>query len=171
MSQTHLNNFFKKTWKSNFNDYTLSGHALASKIPHENHVLDVGCGTNPFKNKIINLVGIDPVFLQADYKTTIEEFKTDQLFDSIFALDSIIFGSEENIINQLRLITNLAKPTSRIYFRSPDELNIKQYAKAGIEIYDWDLSRYTTLAKLFNFRMFGMYADTGNSVHAIWDRE
>ena len=90
---------------------------MADKIKPEEWVLDVGCGVNPFKTVIANLVGIDPAFGQADYQTSIEDFVTEQRFDVAFCLGSINFGTEENIRNQIKCVVNLLNPNARIYWR------------------------------------------------------
>ena len=60
MNQQELNKYFSEEWTDDFDNYTLSGYELAYKCKRTDWVLDVGCGHNPFKGQIKNLVGIDP---------------------------------------------------------------------------------------------------------------
>ena len=92
------------------------GWSLIDQVFDEEFVIDVGCGPNPFKGKIKNLVGIDPAYDEADYNVTIEEFTTDDKFDVAFCLGSINFGSFDTIIAQIDRVVNLLKPNARIYW-------------------------------------------------------
>ena len=76
MKQEDLNNYFSSIWKSNLDQYQYSGWAIADKIQSNESVLDIGCGFNEFKSRILNLVGIDPANDSADYRVSIEEFNT-----------------------------------------------------------------------------------------------
>ena len=76
MNQEQLNEYFSTKWESNLDQYLYSGWNLINNIADDEWVLDVGCGPNPFKGKIQNLIGIDPAFDQADYKVTIDNFIT-----------------------------------------------------------------------------------------------
>ena len=74
MNQKSLNKYFANTWKSNLDRYQYSGWALADKIQSNESVLDVGCGFNEFKTRILNLTGLDPANDCADVKLPIEEY-------------------------------------------------------------------------------------------------
>lgn len=98
--------------------YTYSAYStLAQKVQPNEWVLDVGCGANPFKQLLPNVVGIDPARDEADVKIAIEEFKTDQLFDVAMCLGSINFGDRSDIEPAIQRVVDLLKPTSRIYWR------------------------------------------------------
>jgi hypothetical protein len=60
MNQKELNEYFTTKWKSNLDQYLYSGWDLINNVVDDEWVLDVGCGTHPFKGKIRNLIGIDP---------------------------------------------------------------------------------------------------------------
>jgi hypothetical protein len=117
-NQTFLNEYFSESWKPSEDAYTYSAYStLAKKIqPHE-WVIDVGCGANPFKQLLPNVVGIDPARNEADHKVAIEEFETDQRFDVAMCLGSINFGDREDIAPAVDKVVNLLKPQSRIYWR------------------------------------------------------
>jgi hypothetical protein len=101
MKQEQLNNYFSNKWSSNLDQYLYSGWNLIKNVTENEWVLDVGCGSNPFKGKIKNLIGIDPAFKEADFKVSLEEFKTNQKFDVVFCLGSINFGNRSKIITFL----------------------------------------------------------------------
>ena len=54
--------FFGEIWKPQTDDYSYTGWALVDEVKKLNPraVLDVGCGYNQFKERIPNLIGIDP---------------------------------------------------------------------------------------------------------------
>ena len=65
IDQAQLNDYFGNTWRHNhiaIEEFNLTGLSLVNEIKEEGRVLDVGCGSNPFKGLIKNLVGIDPAF-------------------------------------------------------------------------------------------------------------
>lgn len=168
--QEKLNNYFSTKWKSKFEHYRVSGYSLADQINDDQHVLDVGCGINPFKGRIKNLIGIDPVFKEADIKTTIEDLNVDQKFDVAFCLDTLIFGDRERVLHQLDCVTKHLNPSATIHFRSNSDIDSAQYQKEGIEIFNWSQTEYMDLAEQFGFTIFILHADTYNSVHAVWVR-
>ena len=69
MDQSKLDYYFENVWEpSPLDDWEYSGIQIVDKIkPHET-VIDVGCGYNLFKDKIPNLLGIDPANDAADIK-------------------------------------------------------------------------------------------------------
>ena len=54
--------FFGEIWKPQTEMYSYTGWALVDEVKKLNPkaVLDVGCGYNQFKERIPNLIGIDP---------------------------------------------------------------------------------------------------------------
>ena len=81
VDQNYLNYYFGNIWyhiAGNRQQFDKTGLALIDKIKEGETVIDVGCGANPFKGRIPNLIGIDPAFDQADVKCGIDEYETDQ---------------------------------------------------------------------------------------------
>jgi len=73
--QEKLNNYYLKIWKPNFEAYEFSGWALLDKVGPHDHVLDIGCGFNLFKEKLGDRVyGIDPANPKADEMVTWEDY-------------------------------------------------------------------------------------------------
>lgn len=115
-NQTALNKYFSGAWTPGNNSIT--SHAEISKnIRDEEWVLDVGCGANSFKHLLKNVIGIDPVFKEADIMCTIEEYIPDRLFDVATCLGSINFGDIDTITAQIEKVVLCLKPESRIYWR------------------------------------------------------
>ena len=121
MNQQELNKYFSTEWASNLDQYKYSGWTIVDKIQSNEQVLDVGCGHNLFKSRILNLTGVDPAFDQADVKLPIEYFSADNKnhnrFDVALCLGSINFSDEVNIHNQIACVVSCLKPTARIYWR------------------------------------------------------
>jgi len=117
MNQQELNKYFSEEWTNDFDNYNLSGWDLMHKVKKNDWVLDVGCGHNPFKGSIKNLVGIDPANKKADIITTLEDFKYDELFDVAFCLGSLNFGNKRKIRKQIEKLLTHMKPKCRIHWR------------------------------------------------------
>ena len=68
LDERYMSRFFGEIWQPTTDKYQYSGWALVDLINNENPtaVLDFGCGYNPFKDRIQNLIGIDPYNNQAD---------------------------------------------------------------------------------------------------------
>jgi len=117
-NQEFLNQYFAESWKPSEDAYTYSAYStLAKKVQPEQWVLDVGCGGNPFKKLLPNVIGIDPARDEADFKVAIEDFKTDQRFDVAMCLGSINFGTQEDIEPAVAKVVSLLKPQSQIFWR------------------------------------------------------
>lgn len=100
-------------------------------------ILDVGCGVNPFKQHVPNVIGIDVAYYEeADLCMSIEEahkhvFKKNSV-DVLLALGSINFGDFDNIKKQIGLMIDLVKPGGKMIMRgrglkSRNNLNLRQY--------------------------------------------
>lgn len=171
-SQTYLNNYFNTVWRHrtrSLDQYEFSGWALVNKVAHNEHVLDVGCGDNPFTGLIPNLVGIDPAFPEADVNCTIEEFESDVKFDVAFCLGSINFGTQENIEKQIAKVISLVKPGGRIYWRcNPGQKDHGNSECEAIDFYPWSIEEHVRLADLFGCRLLECRWDNGKRLYAVW---
>ena len=107
--------------------------------------LDIGCGLNSFKEKIPNLVGIDPYIDSwgPDQKTTLYEFHRDnsgKQFDAILALESINYGPYPKILQELEMVNNLLADDGHLYMRVNPGVPIRcpGFAMAElIEVFYW----------------------------------
>jgi len=170
MNTFNLNKYFAETWQSKLNQYKYSGLALIDKVRPGETVIDVGCGRNEFRERIPNLIGIDPAFNQADYQTTIEDFQTEQRFDVAFCLGSINFGDKLTIMNQIACVVNCLKPTARIYWRcNPGHADHGNEECKNIDFYPWSVDEHIKLSELFGFKLLTCCWDN-NRIYAEWSR-
>jgi len=174
VDQNYLNHYFGNIWHRKNGDlqqFDKTGLALIEKVKEGETVIDVGCGANPFKGHISNLIGIDPAFDQADVKCGIDEYETDQQFDVAFCLGSINFGEVTDIERQIAKVITLLKPTSRIYWRSnPGLQDHKNEECKLIPFYPWSIEEHVRLADKFGFRLVECSWDTKNRIYAEWHR-
>ena len=171
MKNFDLNNYFSTKWDSNLDQYKYSGWTLLDQINDNEHVLDVGCGRNPFKGKIKNLTGIDPAFDQADYKTTIENFVTEERFDVALCLGSINFGTEEIILRQIESVVSLLKVQTRIYWRCNPGLQDHGNSECQeIDFFPWTFQHHLDYSERFGFSCPVLAWDNNNRIYAEWSK-
>jgi len=169
MNQKQLNDYFATKWVSDLDKYEYSGWNLIDKVNDIEWILDVGCGPNPFKGKIKNLIGIDPAFDESDYKVSLEEFKTNQKFDVAFCLGSINFGSEDKIISQISSLVNLLNPASRIYWRcNPGVKDHPNEECEDIDFFLWSFELHKKFSDYFGFECVDLKWDNCNRIYAEW---
>ena len=175
INQNYLNEYFHTTWhrkNGSLDNLEKTGWALINKINPGESVIDVGCGANPFKGKIPNLIGFDPAFDQADVKCTIEEFTSDEKFDVAFCLGSINFGDVADIERQIAKVITLLKSKARIYWRcNPGAQDHGNEECKEIPFYPWTMEEHVRLAELFKFKLVECSWDTRNRIYAEWTRE
>ena len=170
MKQQDLNNYFATIWKSKLDQYQYSGLAIVDKIRSDELVLDVGCGFNEFKPRILNLVGIDPANDRADYKVSIEEYSPPHKFDVALCLGSINFGDKLTIMNQIACVINCLNPTARIYWRcNPGHADHGNEACKDIDFYPWSIDEHVKLSELFGFKLMTCCWDN-DRIYAEWSR-
>lgn len=171
IDQEYLNDYFANHWGDRgVTTHLTTGIELAKKVKDSEWVLDVGCGRNLFKGAIKNLVGIDPAFDEADVKTTIENYQTDQMFDVAFCLGSINFGTEEDIRRQIDCVVNYLNPEARIYWRcNPGLKDHGNKECEQIDFFPWSEEWHKTLAKDYGFEIIELSKD-GNRIYAEWIR-
>ena len=151
-NQELLNNYFSNHWKTGNTRGITSPEEISKYIKEDEWVLDVGCGENPFKKLLTNVVGIDPAFSQADFRCTIEEYVPDRLFDVATCLGSINFGGIETIEKQIDSVVACLKPKSRIYWRlNPGRHDHNNAECAGIPFFPWSFEILRTFAEKHNY--------------------
>jgi hypothetical protein len=175
IDQSALNTYFSGPWRErnrNLDQYEKTGWALINKIRAGESVVDVGCGDNPFKGCIANLVGFDPAFDQADYKLTLEEFcqQYQDRYNVAFCLGSINFGTQQDIERQIGLVDQLLSgPGSRIYWRcNPGSRDHGNAECETIPFYNWSFAEHIRLTDLFGYRLAEVSWDTKNRIYAEW---
>ena len=171
MIQNNLNKYFSTQWQSNISQYKYSGWKLIDKVYSNETVLDVGCGFNEFKPRILNLIGIDPANDRADVKLPIEEYSPPHKFDVAFCLGSINFGDKLTIMNQIACVVNCLKPTARIYWRcNPGAADHGNSECEEIDFYPWTIAEHVRLSELFGFRLMTCCWDNNDRIYAEWSR-
>ena len=161
MNQQELNKYFSEEWTDDFDNYTLSGYELAYKCKRTDWVLDVGCGHNPFKGQIKNLVGIDPANNKADIVTTLEDFEHDKLFDVAFCLGSLNFGSKQKIRKQIKKLLTHMQPKCQIHWRcNPGRHDHGKPSTHKVPFFEWSQEVMEEFAKEFGFSITEQGAET-----------
>jgi len=152
--QRYLTWFFGEVWKPRTEQYQWTGYRIAEEICRANpkKVLDVGCGYNPFKGRIPNLVGIDPYNNCADFQVDILDYRVEpESYDHIIALGSINFNSREDIERRFGATANLLAPGGRLWMR----VNPGHVHKNGpwVEIFPWSFEIAYEFAKKFDLTL------------------
>lgn len=150
----YLNWFFGEIWKPRTEQYQWTGYRIAEEICRMNpeKVLDVGCGYNPFKGRIPNLIGIDPYNNCADYMVDILDYHVEPAsFDHVIALGSINFNSREEIEQRFAASVNLLAPGGHLWMRC----NPGHSHKNGpwVEIFPWSFDVAHDLANKNNLTL------------------
>jgi SAM-dependent methyltransferase len=150
----YLNWFFGEIWKPRTEQYQWTGYRIAEEICRANpkRVLDVGCGYNPFKGRIPNLVGIDPYNNCADFMIDILDYRVEPAsFDHIIALGSINFNGREDIEERFAATVNLLAPGGHLWMRC----NPGHSHKNGpwVEIFPWSFDVAYELSKKYDLTL------------------
>jgi len=121
--QQILNELYNTLWSNNSkssakHNIFSNAEILPTLINDNEHVIDCGCGNNPFKNKIKNLIAFDPSSSSnGDYISTIEEFEPSRKFDVALCLGSIGFGNSELVDYQIAKVVSWLNQSARIFWR------------------------------------------------------
>ena len=175
--RTLLEKYFSTAWLNrsrSFDQYQHSGWAILDKInPESDRVLDVGCGTNPFKTKIKNLWGIDITDVGADQVVAIEDYYTDEQYDVALCLGSINFGNEDYINKQVAAVSRCVHPTTgRVFWRcNPGLADHGNDECLNIEFFTWSKECLEHFANAYCFDMVDFQHDSKNRLYAEWRRK
>ena len=169
MDRKTIVDYFGGPYQPDIDQYEYSGWALLDEIPLYYDVLDVGCGTNPFKQHYECLIGIDPATKEADYNVFVEDFKTTQKFDAILCLGSINFGTFDDITKQVKCVVDLLAEDGTIYWRLNPGRNDHGIPEANtIDFFEWDMQTVLELADNNNCKVMKMAWDSNNRIYAEW---
>lgn len=159
-----LENYFRNVWRPNWSNYRYSNEGVAFKINITNpeRVIDIGCGDNILKDRIPNLLGVDPYNSNADVECDILDLdEKDESFDHAIAFGSINFGNEEDIKPRLKKAIDLVKSGGILFFRvNPGIQHVSESAK-WVHFFDWDEDKINSYAE--------EYGCTVQNLH--WERE
>jgi len=167
----YSNRFFGEIWKPHTDDYSYTGWKLVEEVNNlkPSKVLDVGCGYNQFKERIPNLIGIDPYNNCADYQVDIFEFvDTPESYDVIIALGSINFNSFEDIDARIHKCVNLLKTNGKMFFR----VNPGIVHKNGpwVDIFPWTFEIIQQFAKTYNLTLETFKKDANNRLYFVYKK-
>ena len=154
LSERYTHRFFAEMWRPRTHEYDHSGWALVEEINKLNpqSVLDVGCGYHPFKDRIQNLVGIDPYNDAADYEVDILDYKVrTESHDVIIALGSINFISRDEIEQRFAHCVSLLKPGGRFYLRANP--GIPHKTGPWVDIFPWSFEVVKQLEETYNLKL------------------
>lgn len=144
--QRYLAWFFGEVWKPRTDRYHYTGWWICDEInkTNPNRVLDVGCGYNTFKERIQNLVGIDPYNNCADYMVDVLDYMVPERYDHIIALGSINFNSRSEIEQRFFRCAELLAPGGRLWMRCNP--GVPHAAGPWVDIFPWDFQTARELA-------------------------
>jgi SAM-dependent methyltransferase len=166
LDRRYMHRFFGEIWQPDTDKYQYSGWQIVDTINKNNpkKVLDYGCGYNPFKSRIQNLLGIDAYNNAADYMVDILEFDVEPAsFDHIIVFGSLNFNSEDEIKLRFRKLNELLMPGGRMYFRAnPGYLWPKG---PYVDIFPWDFSFAYDLAKKHGLELEKFKKDNGDRLY------
>lgn len=146
IDRQYLSWFFGEVWKPRTDRYHYTGWWICDEINKTNprHVLDVGCGYNPFKGRISNLIGIDPYNNCADFMVDVLDYHVPDRYDHIIALGSINFNSRNDIEQKFGRCAELLAPKGQLWMRCNP--GIPHTAGPWVDIFPWDFQTARELA-------------------------
>jgi hypothetical protein len=176
INQQQINEYFAGPWRAKnrgIEKFQLTGYNLIEKIEPGESVIDVGCGSNPFRGRIPNLVGVDPAFPEADYQMTLEEFVNRgviQRFNVAFCLGSVNFGTHQDVENQIALLMRVMRTRdTRIYWRcNPGVHDHGNPEFDSVPVYAWTFEDHIEWAEKFGYEIRELEWDTNNRIYAEW---
>lgn len=164
LDRRYLRRFFGEIWKPRTGDYQFSGWGLVEEITKHNprNVLDVGCGYNQFKDRIPNLIGIDPNNDCADYMVDILEYRVPgEQFDAIMALGSINFNDKTDVEERFAHCVDMLAPGGRFYIRANP--GIQWPNGPWVDIFAWSFAFVKELEKKYALTLETFKQDGFNS--------
>lgn len=168
--QNFLNTYFRHNWKPSIDAYQWSSYkTIASKIRDTEWLLDVGCGHNPFKDLVKNVVGIDPARDEADHTVSIEDYSPNRLFDVATCLGSINFGTEQRILAQIEKVVSCLKEDAIIYWRSnPGRKDHYHVDCNSIDFFPWSFELHKRYAKKFGLVCVNEQIESNGKVERLY---
>ena len=155
-----MESYFSGVWKDqNFKNLKYSGYQLVDYVNNQKprSVLDIGCGYNRFKNKIHNLIGLDPYNKAADIQLPLEKICTSTKYDIVLALGSINFGDESIIDNQIDIIDKIFDREA--IFRVNPGIPHDWADYGDIVWYPWTLDKIHSIATKYDYWIKKLHAE------------
>ena len=163
--------YFKNHWQPNWDNKKYSGWALLDKFTDNDSILDIGCGTNPLKEKLGDQVyGIDPAFEQADQVITWEDYQPHKKFNVYLCLGSLNFGTAAEVEAQLQKLSNVTVAGDRIYWRQNCYGNDHPWHEdsAKVRFFPWSRQLNKHYCDKYNFHLKDIQDDATNRLYAEW---
>jgi hypothetical protein len=171
LDKRYLNRFFGEIWKPTTELYQYSGWGLVEEINKSNPkaVLDFGCGYNPFKGRINNLIGIDPYNNCADYMVDILEFKVEpESFDHIIVFGSLNFNSRDEINERFAKLVSVLMPGGKMYFRANP--GILWPNGPYVDIFPWSFEVAYELGQTYNLELETFKKDNNDRLYFVYKK-
>jgi hypothetical protein len=170
----YLHWFFGTVWKPRTNEFGFTGWTIVDEVNQHNPkaVLDVGCGYNQFKDKIQNLIGIDPFNTAADYMIDILEYNTDDLYDAILVFGSINFNDYEDIDARIAQVVKHLANGGRIYWRANPGLQHEiskgaQFDGPWVDVFAWNFDYAKHFADKYNLTLETFKKDNNSRLYFV----
>lgn len=164
-----LDVYYYRYWKEHTWSYQRSGMNLSLEVNQlrGESVLDVGCGDNPFKNKIYELYSIDAFNSHADEVITLAQYQAenpDKQFDVVLALDSINCGRKPDIVHQFEALDKLTKTGGHQFWRvNPNRPDSGGFPLLDlIDFYEWDEKLIRELAECYGYEVKELVEETNH---------
>jgi hypothetical protein len=167
----YCNRFFGEIWQPRTNDYNYTGWQLVEEINRHDPqaVLDVGCGYHPFKNRIKNLIGIDPYNHAAEYQVDILEYRVrPETYDHIIALGSINFNSKQDIEARFSHCVKLLQVGGKFYLRANP--GIAHKTGPYVDIFPWSFEVVNEFAEKYNLRLDTFQKDANDRLYFVYTK-
>lgn len=148
----NANPYSRERWKT----HSESSENLVDWLNDQkaNLILDCGCGTNPYKGLVPNVIGMDAAnYPEADIGgMSVEEVYAANIFqdgcaDIVMALGSINFGTYENVKNMIQTLTKWCKPGGTIVLRARLMDHTYMGNNKPYDHYQWDIDSIYNLTK------------------------
>ena len=124
-----------------------------------NLIIDMGCGTNPYKEHVNNVIGLDVGnYPEADINLSVQEVRDLNIFqndcaDAVLALGSINFGDWEWVKEQLSICVDWCKPGGYVVCRARLNDHTELHRKKGFVQYGWQVDDVYALTREWSDRV------------------
>jgi len=164
--------YFSEIWQPKTKTFKYSGLSIISEINSlkPRSVLDIGCGYNEFKNKIHNLIGIDPYNNCADIKVPLLKYTTDEKYDAIIAFGSINFGSTDKVFSELEKAVSLTAKGGKLFFRVNPGLPHDPPESKWISFYPWSTNFIINSADYLGVDILDIKSDNNGRLYFVWSK-
>lgn len=169
LDRRYMYRFFSEIWKPRTDVYSYTGWSIVDEINQSNPkaVLDVGCGYNQFKDRIKNLVGIDPCNHDADYMVDVLDYKVaKESYDAIIAFGSINFNSKQDIEQRFAHCVKLLSTNGKMFFRVNPGISHKN--GPWVDIFPWSFEIVNEFADRYNLLIETFKKDNNDRLYFVY---